>query len=82
MKKKKAFSTLAPRKIWFDEAVRRLNADGRGTLLRSFKGDDKILTINQNGEAKLVSFDLSNRFDDEYLILKMESRTKTFLYLF
>ena len=68
--KEEGVSTLAPRKIWFDEAVRRLNADGRGTLLGSFKGDDKILTINQNGEAKLVSFDLSNRFDDEYLILE------------
>lgn len=68
--KEEGVSTLAPRKIWFDEAVRRLNAEGRGTLLGSFKGDDKILIINQRGEAKLVSFDLSNRFDDEYLILE------------
>lgn len=68
--KEEGVSTLAPRKIWFDDTVRRLNADGRGTLLGSFKGDDKILTINQNGEAKLVTFDLSNRFDDEYLILE------------
>ena len=68
--KEEGVSTLAPRKIWFDDAVRRLNADGRGTLLGSFKGDDKILTINQNGEAKLVTFDLLNRFDDEYLILE------------
>ena len=68
--KEEGVSTLAPRKIWFDDTVRRLNADARGTLLGSFKGDDKILTINQNGEAKLVSFDLMNRFDDEYLILE------------
>jgi topoisomerase-4 subunit A len=68
--KEEGVSTLAPRKIWFDDTVRRLNADGRGTLLGSFKGDDKILTINQNGEAKLVTFDLLNRFDDEYLILE------------
>ncbi len=68
--KEEGVSTLAPRKIWFDESVRRLNADGRGTLLGSFKGDDRILTINTQGEAKLVSFDLSNRFDDEYLILE------------
>lgn len=68
--KEEGVSTLAPRKIWFDDSVRRLNADGRGTLLGSFKGDDKILTINSHGEAKLVSFDLMNRFDDEYLILE------------
>ncbi len=68
------FSTLAPRKIWFDDTVRRLNADARGTLLGSFKGDDKILTVNSQGEAKLITFDLGNRFDDEYIILeKMET---------
>ncbi len=67
---KEGHSTLAPRKIWFDETVRRLNVDARGTFLGNFKGDDKILTINTNGEAKLVSFDLMNRFDDEYLILE------------
>ncbi len=68
--KEEGISTLAPRKIWFDETVRRLNADGRGSLLGNFKGEDKILVINPQGEAKLVSFDLSNRFDDEYLILE------------
>ncbi|MCJ8154872.1 DNA gyrase/topoisomerase IV subunit A [Chryseobacterium sp. SSA4.19] len=68
--KEEGVSTLAPRKIWFDDTVRRLNADGRGTLLGTFKGDDKILTVNTNGEAKLVSFDLGNRFDDQYLVLE------------
>jgi topoisomerase-4 subunit A len=68
--KEEGHSTLAPRKIWFDDTIRRLNADARGTLLGTFKGDDKILTINAQGEAKLVSFELSNRFDDEYLILE------------
>ena len=68
--KEEGVSTLAPRKIWFDDTVRRLNADGRGTLLGNFKGDDKILIVNTTGEAKLISFDLGNRFDDEYLILE------------
>lgn len=68
--KEEGHSTLAPRKIWFDDTVRRLNADARGTLLGTFKGDDKILIVNSQGEAKLVSFELSNRFDDEYLILE------------
>lgn len=68
--KEEGVSTLAPRKIWFDESVRRLNADGRGQFLGNFKGDDKILIINTQAEAKLISFDLMNRFDDEYLILE------------
>jgi topoisomerase-4 subunit A len=68
--KEGGLSTLAPRKIWFDDTVRRLNADSRGNLLGTFKGGDKILTINSHGEAKLITFDLSNRFDDDYLILE------------
>ncbi|WP_407402669.1 DNA gyrase/topoisomerase IV subunit A [Chryseobacterium sp.] len=68
--KEEGVSTLAPRKIWFDETVRRLNADARGTLLGTFRGDDKILVVNSQGEAKLVTFDLGNRFDDEYIILE------------
>lgn len=68
--KEEGVSTLAPRKIWFDDTVRRLNADGRGELLGAFKGTDKILTVNDKGEAKLTSFDLSNRYDNELLILE------------
>jgi topoisomerase IV subunit A len=68
--KQEGVSTLAPRKIWFDEAVKRLNADGQGQYLGQFKGDDKIVVITNKGEAKLVNFDLLNRFDEEYLILE------------
>lgn len=68
--KEEGVSTLAPRKIWFDETVRRLNAEERGEYLGAFRGSDKILTVNDSGEAKLTTFDLSNRFDDEFLILE------------
>lgn len=68
--KEEGVSTLAPRKIWFDDNVKRLNADGRGELLGAFKGSDKILTINDKGEAKLTSFELSNRYDDDFLLLE------------
>ena len=68
--KEEGVSTLAPRKIWFDDTVRRLNAEGRGELLGAFKGGDKILTINTEGVAQLHNFDLGNRFDAEYLIIE------------
>lgn len=68
--KEEGVSTLAPRKIWFDDSVKRLNADGRGELLGAFKGSDKILTINDKGEAKLTSFDLGNRYDEELLVIE------------
>ena len=68
--KEEGVSTLAPRKIWFDDTIKRLNADGRGELLGAFKGSDKIMTVNDKGEVKLTTFDLSNRYDDELLIIE------------
>ncbi len=68
--KETGISTLAPRKIWFDESILRLNADARGTYLGAFKGDDKILTINAQGEAKLMTFELHNHFDENLLVLE------------
>ena len=38
-------STLAARKIWFDDTVQRLNVDGRGELIGEFRGEDKLLII-------------------------------------
>ncbi len=68
--KEKGTSTLAPRKIWFDDVVQRLNADGRGTYLGSFKGGDKILSIYQGGYYRVTGFDLSTRFDEELVAIE------------
>ena len=58
-------STLAARKIWYDAIVGRLNDDGRGKFLGSFKGSDRILTLYKSGEYRLTSFDLANHFDED-----------------
>lgn len=58
-------STLAARKIWYDTVVGRLNDEGRGKFLGSFKGEDRILTLYKNGEYRLSTFDLSNHFDED-----------------
>jgi topoisomerase-4 subunit A len=60
-------STLAARKIWYDDVVGRLNDEERGTFLGSFKGEDKILTLYKSGEYRLSSFDLSNHFDEDMI---------------
>ena len=62
--------TLGARKIWYDEVVGRLNDEGRGRLLGSFKGEDRILTIYQNGTYKLTGFDLSTHFDEGLLAVE------------
>ncbi|MGM5629611.1 DNA gyrase/topoisomerase IV subunit A [Apibacter raozihei] len=68
--KETGVSTLAPRKIWFDESIHRLNVEGRGTYLGAFKGTDKVLTLNSQGIAKLNTFDLLNHFDDDFLVIE------------
>jgi topoisomerase-4 subunit A len=65
--KEEGASTLAPRKIWFDDVVQRLNPDGRGTYLGAFKGDNKILAIYQGGYYRISGYDLSTRFDEELI---------------
>ncbi|MEL6917940.1 MAG: DNA gyrase/topoisomerase IV subunit A [Bacteroidota bacterium] len=68
--KEKGVSTLKPRKIWFDDVVRRLNVDGRGELLGEFKGEDKLLIITQKGTIKTVLPNLSSRFDEDMVVLE------------
>ena len=68
--KSKGVSTLKPRKIWFDDAVQRLNLDGRGELLGEFKGEDKLLIISQNGVLKTVTPEVTLHFDDEMIVLE------------
>ena len=63
-------STLAARKIWWDEVVLRLNNDQRGKLLGSFKGDDKILTIYKSGKYLISGFELSNKFNDDLILIE------------
>ncbi len=60
-------STLAARKIWFDTVVGRLNDEGRGKFIGSFKGEDRILTLYKNGDYRLTTFDLGNHFDEDMM---------------
>jgi len=63
-------STLKPRKIWFDDAVQRLNVDARGELLGEFRAEDKILIATQSGKIKAVTPDLQMHFEDDMIVLE------------
>ncbi len=68
--KEKGISTLLPRKVWFDDTVKRLNVDARGELLGEFKPTDKILVINQSGKLKVIIPELSTHFDEDMIVLE------------
>jgi topoisomerase-4 subunit A len=68
--KEEGVSTLGARKIWYDEAIRRLNSDGRGRFLGEFQPDDKIIVLLDSGEYKIIGFDLSTHFEDHMIHLE------------
>ncbi|SFN68181.1 topoisomerase-4 subunit A [Bizionia echini] len=68
--KEKGVSTLKPRKIWFDDTVRRLNVDGRGDLVGEFRGEDRILIIRQSGLVKTIVPEVTTRFDDDMIVME------------
>jgi topoisomerase-4 subunit A len=76
--KSKGVSTLAGRKIWYDDILKRLNADGRGKYLGEFDGDDRILNVLSNGLYELTSFDLNNHFDDKMIVIEKYDPAKGF----
>ena len=80
--KEKGVSTLKPRKIWFDPTVQKLNVDERGNLLGAFRGDDKLLLVDEKGVAKTVVPDLSLHFDIIPLIMErwVQERPITAVY--
>ncbi|MFD2938949.1 DNA gyrase/topoisomerase IV subunit A [Flavobacterium notoginsengisoli] len=68
--KEKGISTLLPRKVWFDDTVKRLNVDARGELLGEFKPTDKILIISQSGKLKVIIPELSTHFEEDMIVLE------------
>ncbi|MDR2889996.1 MAG: DNA gyrase/topoisomerase IV subunit A [Alistipes sp.] len=64
--KEKGTSTLAGQNIWYDEEVRRLNADGRGVLLGEFAGDDKIVVFGRH-TYYITGYELTHHFPEDTL---------------
>ena len=63
--KERGTSTLGGQNVWYDEDVRRLNADGRGVLLGEFKGDDKIVVWTAKNQYYVTGYDLQQHFPDD-----------------
>ncbi len=68
--KERGASTLGGREVWFDRDVLRLNYDGRGEFLGEFQGDDMVLVVLKSGEYYTTSYDASNHYPDDILIIE------------
>ncbi len=67
--KREGVSTLGGVDIYYDTVLGRLNTDKRGKLLGNFDGDDKILAIGKDGQYELTTFELTNRYEPNNLLL-------------
>ncbi len=66
--KSEGLSTLSGLDLWYDDAVGRLNKDGRGTLIGRFNGDDSILVVYKEGSYELTSYELTNRYEYQKIL--------------
>lgn len=57
-------STLAGRKLWFDDKFGRLNAEEKGKLLGSFE-DEKIVVFYNDGHYEITDTELTQRFEPD-----------------
>ncbi len=61
-------STLAGRKLWFDDKFGRLNTEDKGQYLGSFE-DEKLLVIYHDGSYELTDTEMTQRFEPEKIAL-------------
>ena len=78
----KGISTIGGKSIWFDTDVQRLNEDGRGMLLGEFSGNDKIIAVFKNGTYYTTSYDLSNRYQGNLLLIEKYDENKVYAALY
>lgn len=76
--KEKGLSTLGGRKLWFDDAVMRLNVDGRGKYLGEFASEDTLLVVTKAGFYRTSGTDLSLHFEDDILLLEKYKESTVF----
>lgn len=76
-------STLAGRKIWFDDKFGRLNTEEKGQYLGMFE-DEKIIVIYNDGSYELTDTEITQRFEPEKIALVEQfnpEKTITAVYL-
>jgi len=61
-------STIAGKKLWYDEQFGRLNTDEKGDYLGMFQPDDKILVVYSDGNYEITDQELTQKLDSEKVI--------------
>lgn len=67
--KRTGVSTLGGVDIWYDATISRLNRDNRGQYLGNFEAKDSILVVYKDGHYELTSFELTNRYEQDQILV-------------
>ena len=62
-------STIAGKKLWYDDQFGRLNADEKGQYLGMFDADDRILVVYNDGNYEITDQELTQKLDAEKVLL-------------
>jgi topoisomerase IV subunit A len=62
-------TTLAGKKLWYDDQFGRLNTEEKGQFIGSFDGDDRILVVYNDGHYEITDQELTQKLDAEKLLL-------------
>ena len=62
-------STIAGKKLWYDDQFGRLNADEKGQYLGMFDADEKILVVYNDGNYEITDQELTQKLDAEKVLL-------------
>jgi topoisomerase-4 subunit A len=72
--KSEGVSTLAARKLWFDDAVLKINDQERGRLLGAFRGEDRLLQLDAKGRYRIFIPELATHFEEApFFLAKWEA---------
>jgi topoisomerase-4 subunit A len=67
--KEAGVSTIAGKKLWYDDQFGRLNTEEKGKFIGVYEQDDKILVMMSDGNYMITDQELSQKFDAEKVLL-------------
>ncbi len=66
--KEAGVSTIAGKKLWYDDQFGRLNTDEKGEYLGMFDNNDKILVVYSDGNYEVTDQELTQKLESEKVI--------------
>ena len=67
--KEAGVSTIAGKKLWYDDQFGRLNTEEKGEFIGTYDSDDRILVVYNDGHYEITDQELTQKLDAEKVLL-------------